>query len=84
MQWKKNYFPFDVFRYRNIGSIEKEENGEQFILHFFFWLVKEGEKKNMCFTFVLVKLNLFNYMLVLFLIKFSGNSAFRNLIFRWE
>ena len=31
-----------------------------------------------------VKLNLFNYVLTLFRVKFDCNLAFRNLVFRWE
>ena len=32
----------------------------------------------------IVRLNLFNHVLALFLIKFACNSAFRNPVFRWE
>ena len=31
-----------------------------------------------------IKLNLFNYVLILFRTKFACNSAFRNLVFRWK
>ena len=31
-----------------------------------------------------VKLNLFNYVLALFRVKFACNSAFRNSVFLWE
>ena len=38
-----------------------------------------------CFlVFGVVKLNLFNYVLALFRVKFSCNSAFRNPVFRWK
>ena len=37
-----------------------------------------------CVGIAIVKLNLFNYVLVLFRAKFACNSAFRNSVFRWE